>query len=202
MFIVKIKKSKKIQKFNSYQKNMQTLDIKNNQNNSEAFKKSFQDNLKKIKKQIDTIGTTKAKLESIQNPLWNEPLESLEREIIQKETANCINALREKNALNPLVLNEKLNQAAQLHAEDMAKRNFFSHINPEGKNPWQRAIDAWYLKIRIVENIGQWKTISSIVNVAWLESPWHAANMLAPWAKDIGVGYYQWYMVVVIGKKM
>lgn len=41
-------------------------------------------------------------------------------------------------------MDSALNSIAQGHAEDMAKRNFFSHTNPDGLSPQQRADKAGF----------------------------------------------------------
>lgn len=43
-----------------------------------------------------------------------------------------------RNHLAPLQLDQTLSKVAREHAEDMVKRNFFSHVNPEGQGPQER----------------------------------------------------------------
>jgi uncharacterized protein YkwD len=44
------------------------------------------------------------------------------------------NEMRVKNRLLPLAYSKKLEKTAQMHAEDMVKEGFFSHINPHNGN--------------------------------------------------------------------
>jgi len=52
-----------------------------------------------------------------------------------------VNRDREVNGLPPLLLNPLISKTAQLHAEDMAKRNYFNHRSPEGLSPSDRYIN-------------------------------------------------------------
>ena len=44
----------------------------------------------------------------------------------------------------PLAFNPKLIQAARAHSQDMITRNFFGHVNPDGKDPTARAAALGY----------------------------------------------------------
>ncbi len=57
----------------------------------------------------------------------------LERQIHQQ-----INRERQRYGLAPLVQDEKLTVIARNHSQDMARYNFFSHINPQGEDPAER----------------------------------------------------------------
>ena len=43
---------------------------------------------------------------------------------------------RAENDAPPLVESNLLDKAAQMKADDMATRGYFSHITPDGKDPW------------------------------------------------------------------
>lgn len=45
----------------------------------------------------------------------------------------------------PLYLDTTLNQLALAHSEDMLRRNFFNHVNPDGKSPSDRAREKGFL---------------------------------------------------------
>ncbi len=78
----------------------------------------------------------------------------------------------------PLALNALLTQAARLHAQDMANRSFFSHVNPDGKDPTQRAVDQGY-SLSAGENIAAGYSSIDLVHKAWLESLGHRKNVLS-----------------------
>jgi uncharacterized protein YkwD len=50
-----------------------------------------------------------------------------------------VNAERQLARLDSLQTDERLNRIARRHSEDMAKRRFFSHVNPDGQDPTERA---------------------------------------------------------------
>jgi uncharacterized protein YkwD len=53
-----------------------------------------------------------------------------------------INDYRARHGVGPLVETDVLRQFSRAHAEDMVARNYFSHITPEGKGPYQRLLAA------------------------------------------------------------
>lgn len=81
-------------------------------------------------------------------------------------------------AQEPLALNPALTLAARLHAQDMATRGFFSHVNPDGKDPTQRAEDQGY-SVSAGENIAAGYSSIDLVHKAWLESLGHRKNVLS-----------------------
>lgn len=52
--------------------------------------------------------------------------------------------LNQNTGLVALYLDVALNGLAQGHSNDMVKRNFFDHINPDGLGPQQRATAAGF----------------------------------------------------------
>jgi hypothetical protein len=61
------------------------------------------------------------------------------REIIEYNLIEQINILRQEKKIPPLVKNNQLTKAAQKHAEDMAKNNYFSHTSKNGSKRQERA---------------------------------------------------------------
>lgn len=73
--------------------------------------------------------------ESLSMPTQQEdltPKKDLRAEQLAAKIHEFINQERIKHHLNPLVLNTILNKAAQNHSTDMATRNYFNHLSPEG----------------------------------------------------------------------
>jgi len=52
---------------------------------------------------------------------------------------DMVNEIRHERGLGLLFQDHDLNLIALAHSKDMAKRNFFSHINPDGSSPDDRA---------------------------------------------------------------
>ena len=61
------------------------------------------------------------------------------------EILERVNAFGSGRGLVPLKVDLKLNTAAQRHADDMAQRDYFAHVAPEGGTVGQRASQAGYL---------------------------------------------------------
>lgn len=78
----------------------------------------------------------------------------------------------------PLALNDKLTLAARLMSEDMAVRAFFDHVNPDGKDPTDRAHAQGY-SYSAGENIAAGYTSIDAAHKAWLESLGHRKNVLS-----------------------
>ena len=106
---------------------------------------------------------------------------------MRKQLLGLINATRATVALAPLKLDDKLNEIAQYHSDDMGKRDYFAHVDPDGMGPGERAI-----KFGLAGSIGE--NIASHMSVAGAHSGlyWsagHRANMLGQeWAR-VGLGF-------------
>ncbi len=62
----------------------------------------------------------------------------------ENEIHQLVNQERKKYGLIELCGDSKLSDIARGHSKDMAKRNFFSHETPEGKNPTNRGVQVGY----------------------------------------------------------
>ncbi|MBX3358344.1 MAG: hypothetical protein KF745_07940 [Phycisphaeraceae bacterium] len=78
----------------------------------------------------------------------------------------------------PLALEPSLTIAARLHSLDMAERDFFDHVNPDGLSPTQRAQDQGYAGTA-GENIAAGYDTIDEVHKAWLVSIGHRKNVLS-----------------------
>ena len=111
-------------------------------------------------------------------------LARLSQELIIQE----VNPVRKDQGFLDLEINEKLTQAAQLKAEDMIKRNYFSHTGPEGETPWTWLDQAGYNYAIAGENLAMDVNDPKVLVKAWLDSPAHAKNILNSHFADIGIG--------------
>jgi len=62
----------------------------------------------------------------------------------EQQIHTLINNERTKQGLTPLVYDNKIATVARQHSEDMATRNYFEHVTPEGLSAAQRGINAGY----------------------------------------------------------
>jgi uncharacterized protein YkwD len=128
-----------------------------------------------------------------------------------------INEEREKHDLAVLDWDSRLARIAELHSDDMAEREYFDHVNPDGEDPSDRAerrgydcfkIQGAYYTIGIGENIMQgwlydsvyyvggapiyqWITEEEIAELTvsgWMDSEGHRKNILTESYDKEGIG--------------
>ncbi|MEV6573988.1 sigma-70 family RNA polymerase sigma factor [Streptomyces sp. NPDC051577] len=101
-----------------------------------------------------------------------------------------VNSERSKAGCGPLREDSQLRAAAQGHSDDMARRDFFAHTNPDGADPGKRTTAAGYDWSTYGENIARGQQTAQSVMDSWMKSPGHRANILNCSFKDIGVGIH------------
>ena len=82
-----------------------------------------------------------------------------------------------------------LNNAALMHAQDMAENGHFQHQGTDGSTPAQRATRAGYRWAIVAENIAAGIVSAEDVVKGWVESPGHCANIMRPELTEMGVAY-------------
>lgn len=98
------------------------------------------------------------------------------------------NKMRLQNGLDPLRDNSALDKAAQLKAADMGLKNYWSHVTPEGKKPWDFINTAEYSYKKAAENLAYGFDNNKTTVTGWMNSPGHRANLLDPDLKEVGFG--------------
>lgn len=114
---------------------------------------------------------------------------------------NLINQERNSHGITGLSYHKALDQAAQAHAEDMAKNNYFSHTGKDGSTPADRAIRAGYGSSWVGENIAKGTTNPNSIFNMWMGSAGHRQNMLNPAWKSTGIGVSGSTWVLLLGAK-
>lgn len=97
--------------------------------------------------------------------------------------------------------NAQLAKAAQEKAADMASRDYFAHLNPDGLMVWPTITKDGYKYRYAGENLAFQFTDNSSMNTAFMQSPTHKANIIKSKYQDIGVGISGTYVVVLFGSK-
>lgn len=97
------------------------------------------------------------------------------------------NASRAANNMRPLTLNSQLDTSAQLKANDMVEKNYWSHNSPTGVEPWHWFEEAGYSYSVAGENLAYGFSDGAEVETAWMNSPSHKANVLGDYT-DVGFG--------------
>ncbi|MGC2999618.1 CAP domain-containing protein [Streptomyces sp. G35A] len=105
------------------------------------------------------------------------------------EVLRLVNEERAKVGCSPVAANSALTDLATAFSDDMARRGFFDHTDPDGDTPWDRARKAGITDLG-GENIARGQADAEAVMQAWMDSPGHKANILNCDFKTLGVGVH------------
>ncbi|WP_170984505.1 CAP domain-containing protein [Rhodoligotrophos defluvii] len=116
---------------------------------------------------------------------------------MRQRALELVNQSRTENGLPPLSLGSEANQAAQNHANDMLRRNYYAHTSPEGETVQDRYVAAGGSKWRLTaENIARCADCAPPVSMdrierlhrGWMQSPEHRHNILRRGLTEFGYG--------------
>ena len=136
---------------------------------------------------------------------------------LEQRIHTLINKERTNRNLRPLQLEERLSKVARAHSQDMANRNFFSHVNPDGEDPTARGKASGYtcrkvsgnliteglaenlfqgnlysrMRMRGSETSYDWNSVEKIATEAvtgWMKSTGHRQNILKTSYERTGIG--------------
>lgn len=109
---------------------------------------------------------------------------------MKQDIVDRTNALRKENGIAALTTSDKLMQAAQVRADEMAASGVYSHTRPDGRK-YTTVTDCKYIGENI-HLIGEWQirdsSLPSFAVEAWKNSAAHLKNMLNTRYHEIGVG--------------
>ena len=108
----------------------------------------------------------------------------------QQEMLNALNLYRAQHGLSPLAYSRRLEAAINAHVRDLWARKFFDHVNPDGQEPGDRAVEAGFCHPYVGENIAAGQNSVQAVMQAWQNSPSHNENMLQPAYRYVGMGLF------------
>jgi len=103
------------------------------------------------------------------------------------QVLQATNKLRQAKGLPALRLSPELTLAAEAHACDMARKDFFSHTGSDGSDIRRRITRAGYRGCLFAENIAWGYTTVQRAMTGWEGSPGHLQNMLHPRVKEMGL---------------
>ncbi|HEX4811648.1 MAG TPA: CAP domain-containing protein [Nonomuraea sp.] len=107
----------------------------------------------------------------------------------ENEVVRLTNAERAKGGCGPLKHHPQLRAAAFGHSSDMAKRDYFDHTSPEGRDVGDRIAAAGFSGQRAWgENIAFGQPSAASVVRGWMNSPGHRQNIMNCTYNLIGVG--------------
>ena len=109
---------------------------------------------------------------------------------MKQDIVDRTNALRKENGIAALTTSDKLMQAAQVRADEMAASGVYSHIRPDGRK-YMTVTDSQYIGENI-HCLEDWalkeKSLPETVMWAWSASAGHLKNMTNSRYGSIGVG--------------
>ncbi len=98
-----------------------------------------------------------------------------------------VNHERTSRGLKPLVMDQKIRLEARAYSQEMFQHGYFSHIDPEGNNPFERMTAAG-IKYNVAgENLALAPTLQ-LAHQGLMNSPPHRANILNPSFRKVGIG--------------
>ena len=114
---------------------------------------------------------------------------------LARATLCLLNQERGKRGLGSLRLNDRLSHAADRHAADMVRREYFSHESLSGssfidrirRTGYLRSVRAWSVGENLAWGSGDRSSPRSIMR-SWMTSPGHRANVLDRRYREIGIG--------------
>jgi uncharacterized protein YkwD len=90
-----------------------------------------------------------------------------------------------------LVWDERLAKVAQAHSEAMARRGFFDHVDPQGRDPFDRMQRAGISFLAAGENIAVGPSTAREVLAGWMRSRGHRENIENCSYTHHGIGLYR-----------
>jgi uncharacterized protein YkwD len=106
---------------------------------------------------------------------------------LETQMLQMVNEERTKAGLKPLRADPEMARVARNHSQDMFKRGYFAHENPDGQDPFDR-MRASNVQFRAAgENLALAQTLE-IAHTNLMNSPGHRANILNPSFGRLGIG--------------
>lgn len=106
---------------------------------------------------------------------------------LETQMLDLLNRERALRGLGPLLADPELAEVARAHSRDMFGRGYFSHIAPDGKDPFDRMRQARVRYITAGENLALAPTLAQ-AHQGLMHSPGHRANILRPAFGRVGIG--------------
>jgi uncharacterized protein YkwD len=116
---------------------------------------------------------------TVKNPSVDAEAEERMLELVNRE--------RTERGLKALQPDERLREVAREHSRDMFERGYFSHIDPDGRSPFERMRRGGARFQAAGENLALAPTVE-VAHNGLMNSPGHRANILNPSFGRVGIG--------------
>lgn len=107
---------------------------------------------------------------------------------VQQQILALINQNRRQHGCGGVTLDRRLIDAANSHAADMARHDYFAHESRDGEGAGDRVTQAGYNWRHYGENIARGVDSSYAVVDGWMHSPEHRHNILDCSLDQMGIG--------------
>ncbi len=125
--------------------------------------------------------------------LFENPKPEIRIADLEQKIHQLVNFERKAAERPPFEWDDELSKIARAHSEDMVKRKYFKHVNPEGLTPMKRAEAAGYRPCQLMgENIYQNNLYSRVITEKkrttydWNSMDQIAASTLKGWMQSEG----------------
>lgn len=105
----------------------------------------------------------------------------------ENKMLELVNQERTSRGLKALKMDDALRRLARAHSKDMFERGYFAHVNPDGKDPFDRMKDAGIVFRVAGENLALAPNVE-LAHQGLMNSPGHRANILTAEFKLVGIG--------------
>jgi uncharacterized protein YkwD len=109
------------------------------------------------------------------------------RSDLEAQMLDLVNKERLQHRLPPLKADPELTAVARAHSRDMFVRGYFAHVDPDGKDPFDRIKEAKIKFLSAGENLALAPTLI-VAHNGLMNSPGHRANILQPSFGRVGIG--------------
>lgn len=102
-----------------------------------------------------------------------------------------LNKDRKTHGLKKLFFQYDLRKLARLHSKDMAKKDYFAHVNPNGESHVERMKDMGITDVTSGENLAKLRGYPdpcTSAEIGLMNSPGHRANILNTHYNVVGIG--------------
>lgn len=112
-------------------------------------------------------------------------------EITPETVLEQMNVRRLEAGLAPLRIDQRLALAASDRIRDMEEQEYWAHIGPDGRQPFQWLKPRGYEYAFAGENLAAGFETAEVMVDSWMESKGHRANILSPLFQDVGIAFIE-----------
>lgn len=139
-------------------------------------------------KTITSVLLIDKEVEESLNSYFGEASDELKRSY-ERQVFDLANAIRTRFNKASFDWDDKISDVAKNHSEDMARKDYFSHVNLEKESPFERMEKNNIKYIKAAENIAAGQPSPIFAHEGWMNSAGHRKNILGDCEK-LGVGVY------------